>query len=102
MHRIAPSALLEEQIAELLSDVRSHEPERLTELGRLGARVIPDSHKGIRTRPLQALVIGSYVRGLSDRDIESLVEEAGPGPDQGHRRDVAGRRPRPLYGASAA
>ena len=141
MHRIAPSALLEDQIAELLSDVRSHEPEHLTELGRLGARlvlqrgveeeitmflqraryertptargsrngtrpkhiqtaegeltlampqvrnvavpfvsrIIPDSHKGIRTRPLQALVIGSYVRGLSDRDIESLVEEAGLG-----------------------
>jgi len=30
----------------------------------------------IRTRPLEALIIGSYVRRLSDRDIESLAEEA--------------------------
>jgi hypothetical protein len=40
------------------------------------SRLIPDSHKGMRTRPLRALVVGSYVRGLSDQDIESLVEEA--------------------------
>jgi transposase-like protein len=33
----------------------------------------------IRTRPLEALVIGAYVRGLSDRDIESLLKEAGLG-----------------------
>jgi transposase-like protein len=30
-------------------------------------------------RPLEALIIGGYVRGLSDRDIESLMEEAGLG-----------------------
>ena len=29
--------------------------------------------------PLEALIIGSYVRGLSDRDIESLTVEAGLG-----------------------
>jgi transposase-like protein len=28
---------------------------------------------------LEALVIGAYVRGLSDRDIESLLKEAGLG-----------------------
>jgi 8-oxo-dGTP pyrophosphatase MutT (NUDIX family)/GNAT superfamily N-acetyltransferase len=28
---------------------------------------------------LEALIIGGYVRGLSDRDIESLMGEAGPG-----------------------
>src|SRR5437762_10393223 len=28
------------------------------------------------TRPLEALIIGCYVRGLSGRDIESLAEEA--------------------------
>jgi transposase-like protein len=33
----------------------------------------------VRTRPLEALVIGGWVRGLSDRDIESLVQEAGLG-----------------------
>jgi transposase-like protein len=141
MQRIAPSAELEAQIAELLTDELSQNAERLTELGRLGARLIiqrgvedeitaflqraryertpaargsrnglrpkriqtaegeltiampqvrnvavpfvsqliPDARRGIRTRPLEALVIGSYVRGLSDRDIESLVDEAGLG-----------------------
>jgi transposase-like protein len=42
-------------------------------------RTIPDSRKALRTRPLEALVIGAYVRGLSDRDVESLVQEAGLG-----------------------
>jgi transposase-like protein len=40
------------------------------------SRVIPDTKAVIRTRPLEALIIGGYVRGLSDRDIESLAEEA--------------------------
>jgi hypothetical protein len=31
----------------------------------------------LRTRPLEALIIGGWVRGLSDRAIESLVAEAG-------------------------
>jgi transposase-like protein len=42
-------------------------------------RTIADSRKALRTRPLEALVIGAYVRGLSDRDVESLVQEAGLG-----------------------
>jgi len=37
----------------------------------------PDCRTSIRTRPLEALVIGAYVRGLSTRDIESLAAEAG-------------------------
>jgi Transposase, Mutator family. len=41
--------------------------------------VIPDCRTSIRTRPLEALVVGAYVRGLSDRDIESLAAEAGLG-----------------------
>jgi transposase-like protein len=41
--------------------------------------VIPDVRGAVRTRPLEALVIGAYVRGLSDRDIESLAREAGLG-----------------------
>jgi transposase-like protein len=141
MDRIAPSARLEAQIAELLTQGLADDPERLAEVGRLGARLVlqravedevtaflgraryertteasgsrngtrpksvqtaegelkidlpqirgtaerfishvfPDSRTVIRTRPLEALIIGGYVRGLSDRDIESLLEEAGLG-----------------------
>jgi transposase-like protein len=140
MDRIAPSARLEAQIAEVLS-TGLVDQERLAEVGRLGARlvlqraveaevaaflqraryertpaargsrngtrprrvqtaegelavalpqvrgaggpflskVLPRTKGVIRTRPLEALVIGAYVRGLSDRDIESLVAEAGLG-----------------------
>lgn len=46
---------------------------------RFVTQVIPDTRAIVRTRPLEALVIGAYVRGLSDRDIESLAEEAGLG-----------------------
>ena len=136
--RIAPSARLEQQIEELLTNGLGKDGEHLTELGRLGARlvlqravdeevaaflgraryertltaagsrngtrpkpiqtaegeisiampqvrgtaerfvsqVIPDTRAVVRTRPLEALIIGGYVRGLSDRDIESLAEEA--------------------------
>ena len=136
--RIAPSVRLEQQIQELLTKGLSEGSEHLTELGRLGARlvlqravdeevaaflsraryertakatgsrngtrpkpiqtaegeisiampqvrgtaehyasrVIPDTKTVVRTRPLEALIIGGYVRGLSDRDIESLAEEA--------------------------
>ena len=41
--------------------------------------VLPNGRTAVRTRPLEALIIGGWVRGLSDRDIESLVEEAGLG-----------------------
>jgi transposase-like protein len=40
------------------------------------SRVIPNTKGVVRTRPLDALIIGAYVRGLSDRDIESLAVEA--------------------------
>src|SRR5436190_14630308 len=141
MERIAPSARLEAQIEELLGDEVAANGEKLSELGRLGARLVlqravedevtaflgraryartpeaagsrngtrpkaiqtaegeisvdmpqvrntaelfisqvfPDSRTVIRTRPLEALIIGGYVRGLSDRDIESLMDEAGLG-----------------------
>jgi transposase-like protein len=140
MERIAPSAALEAQIADLLSQ-GVQDNAQLAELGRLGtrlvlqravedevsaflsrsryertsaatgsrngsrsksiqtaegeitvampqvrgtverfvSRVIPDVRRVVRTRPLEALVIGAYVRGLSDRDIESLLDEAGLG-----------------------
>jgi transposase-like protein len=42
-------------------------------------RTIPGTRTIIRTRPLEALIIGAYVRGLSDRDLESLLAEAGLG-----------------------
>lgn len=48
-------------------------------LTRFVSQVIPDTRSIVRTRPLEALVIGAYVRGLSDRDIESLAKEAGLG-----------------------
>ncbi len=141
MERIAPSARLEAQIAELLTQGLADDAGRLAEVGRLGARLVlqravedevaaflgraryqrtveaagsrngtrpkpiqtaegeltvdmpqirdsaerfisrvfPDSRTVIRTRPLEALIIGGYVRGLSDRDIESLMQEAGLG-----------------------
>jgi putative transposase len=46
---------------------------------RFVSSVIPNGRTAVRTRPLEALVIGGWVRGLSDRDIESLVAEAGLG-----------------------
>jgi putative transposase len=138
--RSAPSARLEAQIAELLTEGLG-DAEKVAELGRLGARLVlqravedevsaflgraryqrtpeaagsrngtrpktlqtaegelsvampqirgaaerfisrvfPDSRTVVRTRPLEALIIGGYVRGLSDRDIESLLQEAGLG-----------------------
>jgi putative transposase len=44
------------------------------------SRVLPRTKSVLRTRPLEALVVGAYVRGLSDRDVESLAAEAGLGP----------------------
>lgn len=46
---------------------------------RFVCRTIPGTRTIVRTRPLEALVIGAYVRGLSDRDVESLLAEAGLG-----------------------
>ena len=46
---------------------------------KLVSSVIPNGRTALRTRPLKALIIGGWVRGLWDRDIESLVAEAGLG-----------------------
>src|SRR5262245_36250230 len=46
---------------------------------RFISRVFPKSRTVVRTRPLEALIVGGYVRGRSDRDIESLLQEAGLG-----------------------
>ena len=54
-------------------------PQVCDSLTRFVSSVIPDCRTAVRTRPLEALVIGAYVRGLSDRDIESLAAEAGLG-----------------------
>jgi mutator family transposase len=65
------------------------------------------SRKLLRTRPLEAMVVGAFVRGLSMRDVESLCEEAGSAssrsrPRQGSARSCgsASRRfkRRDLYG----
>ena len=37
---------------------------------RFVCRTIPGTRTVVRTRPLEALIIGAYVRGLSDRDLE--------------------------------
>jgi transposase-like protein len=54
-------------------------PQVRDSLTRFVSTTIPDTRTIVRTRPLEALVIGAYVRGLSDRDIESLAAEAGLG-----------------------
>jgi transposase-like protein len=46
---------------------------------RFVSRTLPHVRTVLRTRPLETLIIGAYVRGLSDRDIESLLAEAGLG-----------------------
>lgn len=52
-------------------------PQVRGSLVRFVSSVIPDVRGIVRTRPLEALVVGAYVRGLSDRDIEDLAHEAG-------------------------
>jgi transposase-like protein len=54
-------------------------PQIRDSLVRFVSSTIPDTKAIVRTRPLEALVIGAWVRGLSDRDIESLTREAGLG-----------------------
>jgi transposase-like protein len=44
------------------------------------SRGLPRTKAAVRTRLLEALVVGASVRGLSDREVESLVAEAGLGP----------------------
>jgi putative transposase len=43
------------------------------------SRLFPRATKVLRTEPLRAMVIGAFVRGLSMRDVESLLERAGLG-----------------------
>src|SRR5918996_4319439 len=43
------------------------------------SKLFPRGTKLVRTRPLEAMVVGAFVRGLSMRDVESLCEEAGLG-----------------------
>jgi transposase-like protein len=54
-------------------------PQLRDTAARFVCRTIPETRTVIRTRPVEALVIGAYVRGLSDRDLESLLREAGLG-----------------------
>jgi hypothetical protein len=46
---------------------------------RIVSSVIPHGRTALQTRPLEALIIGGWLCGLSDRDVESLVHEAGLG-----------------------
>src|SRR5436190_21628001 len=43
------------------------------------SKLFPRGTKLLRTKPLRALVIGAFVRGLSMRDIESRFQKAGLG-----------------------
>src|SRR5947208_11197649 len=43
------------------------------------SKLFPRTPRLLQTEPLQALVVGAFVRGLSMRDVESLVEKAGLG-----------------------
>jgi len=43
------------------------------------SKLFPRTPLLLRTEPLEALVIGAFVRGLSMRDVESLCEKAGLG-----------------------
>ena len=69
---------------------------------RFVSQVIPDTRKVVRTRPLEALIIGAYVRGLSDRDIESLLDEAGLGHVSRNRVSEICRQIRDRYQAFGA
>src|SRR5512133_563808 len=69
---------------------------------RFVSRVIPDVRRVVRTRPLEALVIGAYVRGLSDRDIESLLDEAGLGHVSKNAASLVCRELRAKYAAFCA
>jgi putative transposase len=71
-------------------------------LERFVSRVIPDVRGVVRTRPLEALVIGAYVRGLSDRDIESLLDEAGLGHVSKNAASQVCRELRARYAAFCA
>ena len=66
------------------------------------SRVLPRTKGALRTRPLEALVVGAYVRGLSDRDVESLVAEAGLGPVSKSTVSVLCRELRDRYRAFQA
>ncbi len=47
---------------------------------RFVSKVLPSNGRtALRTRPLETLIIDGWVRELSDRDIESLIAEAGLG-----------------------
>jgi transposase-like protein len=43
------------------------------------SKLFPRTPRLLQTEPLKALVVGAFVRGLSMRDVESLVERAGLG-----------------------
>jgi putative transposase len=66
--------------------LRTAEGEPVVEVPQVRDACAPFTSKLFRrrkrflaTEPLQALVIGAFVRGLSMRDVESLCEEAGLG-----------------------
>jgi transposase-like protein len=73
-HGTRPKAI---QTAE--GEISSAMPQVRQTAEQFVSKVIPDTKAIVRTRPLGALIIGSYVRGLSDRDVASPAREAGLG-----------------------
>jgi putative transposase len=63
------------------------------------SRLFPRGKRMLRTQPLEALVVGAFVRGLSMRDVEALCEEAGLGKVS---KSTAARVCRELRGRFAA
>ena len=115
MERIAPSAPLEAQIAELLRQGVADDRERLAELGRLGARLVlqravdeevaaflgraryqrtptaTGSRNGIRPKPIQTaegeIRIGMpQVRNTAERFISRVIPDTKAVIARGHWR----------------
>ena len=57
------------------------------------SKLFPRGTRLLRTEPLQAMVIGAFVGGLSMRDVESLCEKAGLGKLSKSRSRRSGRPP---------
>ena len=94
MASIVPSERLRRELQEIIAGA-GEEPDPIEAIGRLGARLILQQaleeelseflgreryeRRGV-AHALEALVIASFLRGLSVRDVEAALEEAFEGP----------------------
>ena len=78
--RLVLQRAVEEEVTAFLGRAQyDRTPQIRGAAARFVSSVIPNGRTALRTRPLEALIIGGWVRGLSDRDIESLAREAALG-----------------------